>query len=118
MKRLRIHLTEIEQRIVVDERESYPDPCVRRKLSVLWLLHCGTTREKAVKVVSVVRSTVERYVAEFREGGLDGFLGSVIPDIDQPANSLRMPTSSGSRLKDSQPGPSPRLVGEFRNLPA
>lgn len=72
MKQLRIHLTEIEQRIVVNERESYSDPCVRRRLWVLWLLHCGTTREKAAKIVGVARSTVERYVAEFREGGLDG----------------------------------------------
>jgi transposase len=72
MKRLRIHLTEIEQQIVVNERESYPDPCVRRKLWVLWLLHCGTTREKTAEIVGVARSTVERYVADFREGGLDG----------------------------------------------
>ena len=71
MKRLRIHLTEIEQQIVVNERESYPDPCVRRKLWVLWLLHCGRTREKTAKIVGVARSTVERYVADFREGGLD-----------------------------------------------
>jgi transposase len=72
MKRLRIQLTEIEQQIVVTERESYPDPCVRRKLWVLWLLHCGTTREKAAEIVGVARSTVERYVADFRKGGLDG----------------------------------------------
>ena len=68
---LRINLTEDEQRIVVGERESYPDPLVRRKLWVLWSLHCGTTRETAARIVGVSRATIERYVAEFRDGGLD-----------------------------------------------
>ena len=69
---LRISLTEDEGRIVMSVRVSYPDPCVRRKLWVLWLLHCGMTREKAAEIVGVARSTVERDVAQFRAGGLDG----------------------------------------------
>jgi transposase len=72
MKWLRIKLTEEEQRIVMNERESYPDPLVRRKLWALWLLHCGTTREKTAEIIGVARSTIERHVAEFREGGLEG----------------------------------------------
>jgi transposase len=72
MNWLRISLTEDEQRVVMSERESYPDPLVRRKLWTLWLLHCGTTREKAAKIIGVARSTIERYVAEFRDEGLDG----------------------------------------------
>jgi hypothetical protein len=55
MKWLRISLTEDEQRVVMSERESYPDPLVRRKLWTLWLLHCGTTREKAARIVGVAR---------------------------------------------------------------
>ena len=39
---------------------------------VLWLLHCGTTREKAAEIVGISRATVQRYVAAFRAGGLDG----------------------------------------------
>lgn len=72
MEWLRISLTEEEQRVVMGERDSYPDPCVRRKLWVVWLLHCGTTREKAAEIMGVARSTVERDVAEFRAGGLNG----------------------------------------------
>lgn len=45
---------------------------MRRKVWVLWLLHCGTTRERAAQIVGVARSTVTRYVAEYRRGGLDG----------------------------------------------
>jgi transposase len=68
----RVQLTEEQQRIVNEERVSHPDLRVREKMLVLWLLHCGTTREKAAEIVGVGRATVQRYVAAFRAGGLDG----------------------------------------------
>jgi transposase len=39
---------------------------------VLWLLHCGTTRQKAADIVGLGRATVHRYLVAFRQGGLDG----------------------------------------------
>ena len=39
---------------------------------VLWLLHCGLTRAKTATVAGLGRATVQRYVAAYREGGLDG----------------------------------------------
>jgi hypothetical protein len=42
---LRIALTEEGQWIVNEERESHPKPRVRRKMLVLWSLHCGLKRE-------------------------------------------------------------------------
>ena len=39
---------------------------------ILWMLHCGITRQKAAEVAGVGRATVQRYVAAFRDGGLDG----------------------------------------------
>jgi len=69
---LRIELTEQQQQVVHDERDSHPNEHVRRKMLVLWLLHCGITREKAAEVACLERATVQRYVAAFREGGLDG----------------------------------------------
>jgi transposase len=69
---LRIELTQEEQQIVNAERDSHPQEHVRRKMLVLWLLHCGLTREKAAEVVGLGRATVQRYVAAFREGGLGG----------------------------------------------
>ena len=36
------------------------------------MLHCGVTRQKAAEVAGVGRATVQRYVAAFRDGGLDG----------------------------------------------
>ena len=44
---MRIGLTADEQRIVQNERESHTDAVVRRRLWVLWLLHCGLKREQA-----------------------------------------------------------------------
>src|SRR4051812_43779856 len=69
---LRIELTEEEQQVVNTERDGHPQAHVRRKMLVLWLLHCGLTREKTAVVVGLGRATVQRYVAAFREGGLDG----------------------------------------------
>ena len=69
---LRVELTEAQQQIVTTERDSHPQEHVRRKLLVLWLLHCGLTRAKTAAVVGLGRATVQRYVAAFRAGGLEG----------------------------------------------
>lgn len=68
----RVELTEQQQRVVNAERDSHPDVHVRRKMLVLWLLHHGLTREKAAEVTGTGRATVQRYVAVFRDGGLEG----------------------------------------------
>lgn len=69
---LRVVLSGDEQRVVNEERESHPAPHVRRKMLVLWSLHCGLKRVQAAKVAGVGRSTVERYVAAYRVDGLAG----------------------------------------------
>jgi transposase len=68
---LRVQLTEEQQRIVDEDRSCHPNPRIREKMLVLWLLHHGLTREQAAQIVGVGRATVQRYVAAFREGGLD-----------------------------------------------
>ena len=68
----RVQLTEEEQRIVNEERCCHPNLRIREKMLVIWLLHTGLTREQAAKGASVSRATVQRYVAAFRQGGLDG----------------------------------------------
>jgi len=69
---LRVRLTEEEQRIVNEERTSHPHERIRERMLVLWLLHSGVTRQKAAEIVGVGRATVQRYVAAYRDGGLDG----------------------------------------------
>jgi len=65
-----IALTDDEQRIVNAERESHPEAHVRRKMLVLWLLHCEVTRAQAATIAGLGRATVQRYVAAYRDGGL------------------------------------------------
>ena len=69
---LRVQLTEEEQRIVTEERTAHPNERIRERMLVLWLLHNGVTRQKAAEIVGVGRATVQRFVAAFRDGGLDG----------------------------------------------
>ena len=72
MVRFPIALTDDEQRIVTAEREAHPEAHVRRKMLVLWLLHCQVTRAQAATIAGLGRATVQRYVAAYRDGGLDG----------------------------------------------
>ena len=72
MVRVRINLSQAEQTLVAEERYSHPDLHVRRKMLVLWAVHSGLTRAKAAKVAGVGRATVQRYLAAYRDGGLDG----------------------------------------------
>lgn len=72
MARIQVRLDEEQQRVVNEERSSHPNSRVREKMLVLWLLHHGVTRQGAAKIVGVSRATVQRYVAAFRDGGLDG----------------------------------------------
>jgi len=69
---LRVRLTEEEQRIVNEERISHPNERIRERMLVICLLHNGVTRQKVAEIVGVGRATVQRSVAAFRDGGLDG----------------------------------------------
>ena len=68
----RVALSEEQQQVINEERESHPNVRVRQRMLVLWMLHCGLTREKAAEVAGLGRATVERVVAAFRDDGLDG----------------------------------------------
>ena len=72
MARIHVQLDEEQQRVVNEERSSHPNARIREKMLVLWLLHNGVKRQDAAKIVGVSRATVQRYVAAFREGGLEG----------------------------------------------
>lgn len=69
---LRVRLTADEQRLVNEERASHPNERIRERMLVLCLLHNGVTRQKTAAIVEVGRATVQRYVAAYRDGGLDG----------------------------------------------
>ena len=69
---LRIQLTEEQQRVVNEERSVHPNPRIREKMLVLWLLHNGVTRQNAAKIVgrqSGHRPAVRGRVSRGRFGG-------------------------------------------------
>jgi transposase len=72
MARSTIALSEAEQAVVTAERDGHPDPVVRRKMLVLWSAHCGVSRAQTAAVAGRGRATVQRYLAAYRAGGLDG----------------------------------------------
>jgi hypothetical protein len=50
---LRIQLSEVQQYIVNTERDGHPQEHVRRKMLMLWLLHCRLNRDKAAVVAGL-----------------------------------------------------------------
>jgi transposase len=72
MARISVRLSESEQAIVASERFSHAQLHVRRKMLVLWAVHTGLTRLQAAKVAGVGRATAQRYLAAYRDGGLEG----------------------------------------------
>src|SRR5262249_19089190 len=65
-------LTEDGRRVVNAERDSHPKAHGRRKMLMVWLLHCGLTRAKAAEIAGLSRPTVQRDVAAYRAGGRAG----------------------------------------------
>jgi transposase len=68
----RVQLSEEQQVIVKEEQHSHPSVQIRRRMLVLWALHCGLTREKAAELAGIGLATVARVVVAFRDRGLDG----------------------------------------------
>lgn len=73
---LRVSLSESEQQQVLSERKSNSSACVRRRMLVLWSLHCGLTREQAAKIAGVGIASVGRDVSLYRRAGLNGLLST------------------------------------------
>jgi transposase len=71
---LRISLSADEQHVVIDNRETHSSLLVRRRLLVLWSLHCGLTRQQAADVAGIGLATVQRFVSIYRTDAIDGLL--------------------------------------------
>ncbi len=53
------------------ERYHHPHPRVQRKMEVLWLKSLGLTHADIAQFADVSPRSVQRYLDEFEEGGLD-----------------------------------------------
>ena len=99
-------LTEPEQAVVAAERDAHPDAHVRRKMLVLWSVHAKLTHVQAGRVAGVSRATVDRYLAAYRVGGLDGLRRwNVVGPVSELADHAQ-------RIKDSLTENPVRTVAE------
>jgi len=53
------------------ERYHHPHPRVQQKMEVLWLKSQGFTHQDIARLADVSRRSVQRYLDEFAEGGLE-----------------------------------------------
>jgi transposase len=65
-----IHFTAEDRRGLAHDRYHHPDPRVQRKMEVLWLKSHGLNHDDIATLADVSRRTVQRYLNEYREGGL------------------------------------------------
>src|SRR5512143_3098006 len=59
-----------DRRALAHDRYHHPDPRVQRKMEVLWLKSHGLGLDAIAAYADVSRRTVQRYLEEYREGGL------------------------------------------------
>jgi len=59
------------QQALHEERFEHPHPRIQRRLEVLWLISQGVVYAEAARLAGVSEATVDRYVAIYRQGGLE-----------------------------------------------
>jgi transposase len=60
-----------DRRTLARDRYHHPDPRVQRKLEVLWLKSHGLSHDQIAAYADVSRRTVQRYLDEYLDGGLE-----------------------------------------------
>lgn len=67
----RLVFTEEEQQALHKERFEHPHPRVQQRMEVLWLISQGQRYSQAARLAGVSDATVDRFVAVYRQGGLE-----------------------------------------------
>jgi transposase len=67
----RLTFSEQEQQALHKERFEHPHPRVQQRMEVLWLISQGLVYAEAARLAAVSEATVDRYVASYRQGGLE-----------------------------------------------
>jgi len=67
----RLTFSEADQQALLKERYHHPHPRVQQRMEVLWLLSQGLVYAEAARLAGVSEATVDRYVAVYRQGGLE-----------------------------------------------
>jgi transposase len=67
----RLTFSEADQQVLLKERYEHPHPRVQQRMEVLWLISQGLVYAEAARLAGVSEATVDRYVAVYRQGGLE-----------------------------------------------
>jgi transposase len=67
----RLAFSAADQEALHKERFEHPHPRVQQRMEVLWLISQGLVYPQAARLAGVSEATVDRYVAVYRQGGLD-----------------------------------------------
>lgn len=67
----RLTFSDEEQQTLRKERFEHPHPRVQQRMEVLWLLSQRLCYAEAARLGGVSEATVDRYVAIYRQGGLE-----------------------------------------------
>lgn len=88
----RLSFSQDEQDALHTERFEHPHPRVQQRMEVLWLVSQGLVYPEAARLARVSEATVDRYVANYRQGGLDALRqikwGSSTSELEQHRESL------------------------------
>ena len=68
----RLTFSEEDRQTLQKERFEHPHPRVQQRMEVLWLVSQGLTYPEVARLAGVSEATVERHVAIYRQGGLEG----------------------------------------------
>ena len=63
--------SEQDRQLLHQERFEHPHPRVQQRMEVLWLISQGLVYPEVARLAGVSEATVDRYVAIYRQGGLD-----------------------------------------------
>ena len=67
----RLNFTAEEQQALHKERFEHPHPRVQQRMEVLWVISQGMVYSLTARLAGVSEATVDRYVALYRQGGLE-----------------------------------------------
>lgn len=102
----RLTFSEDERQQLQTERYEYPHPRVQQRMEVLWLISCGESYSSAARLAGVSAATVDRYVAIYREQGIEGLKQF---DWRRPTSDLETHRQTLEELFQAQP---PHTIAE------
>ncbi len=68
----RLTFSDTDRESLRTERFEHPHPRVQKRMDVLWYISKGETYSRAAELGDVSSATVDRYVAIYRERGIEG----------------------------------------------